>query len=73
MSDSGEESEPKADNLLDEEEGSEMVKETVGERSNHIGQDGSLTVNSLHSSGDKQENRTYASIVSKCLLYFYFF
>ncbi|KAL8111131.1 nuclear transport factor 2-like isoform X2 [Apium graveolens] len=57
------ESEMKAGNLFNEEKGSGMVKETVSERSNHIAQDGSLTVSSSDSSVDKQENRTCASIV----------
>lgn len=63
-----EESEPqngegKAGNLLEKEKEPEMVKETVSELSNHIGQDGSMTVNSSDSSGAKQEHRSYASIV----------
>ncbi|KAK1372133.1 Ras GTPase-activating protein-binding protein 1 [Heracleum sosnowskyi] len=57
------ESEGKAGNLFGKEKGSEIVKENVSEESNHIGQDGSMVVNSSDSSGAEQDNRSYASIV----------
>lgn len=65
--------EGEACNLLDKKTRPDMVKETVNEQSNHNGQDNTMIVNSSDSSGPQQENRSYASIVSVCLLYFYFF